>query len=591
MGAAHHTSIQRVILRVGVKMNTDTLLATVRVWIYAMTVVGVAYVGLGVFEAQERNFEPVTDAMLMDPDPEDWLNWRRTLDGWGYSPLDQINTDNVHQLGLVWSWTMATGLSQTTPIVYNGIMYLPNPLNVVQAIDAVTGDLIWEYQKEFERSPDNSFRARTRSIAIYDDKIYLNTNDAHIVALDARSGDVVWDHIVADNMLGYRYTSGPIVVNGKIVAGMTGCERYKDGTCFISAHDPDTGTELWRTSTIAQPGDPGGDTWGDLPTMFRAGGDAWIPGSYDPATNLTYWSTAQAKPWARLSRGNDGDALYTNSSIALDPETGRIEWYYQFVPGETHDLDDVFESVLIDHKGRQSLFKMGKLGILWELDRTTGQFIAAHDLGYQTLVDVDQETGKTTYRPGVIPKPGEELEFCPDFQGIRNWRASAYHPGTGALYFPIHPSCVKGTFSEVEREPHPVGDLSYYSNPRWTGWQSGGRLPHPKSPDHGGHLVAIDIDSGEVLWRHSTRTRSLAAALTTAGGLVVTADGDRYLYINDVESGEVLFRTRMPSQVQGFPITYAVGGKQYLAIPVGGGRVPGAPNAMYVFALPRRLVR
>ena len=236
----------------------------------------VALLGGGAAVAQDRSFDAVTDAMLENPDPADWLNWRRTLDGWGYSPLDQINRDNVHQLQLVWSWTMDPGLSQATPIVHDGVMYVPNPLNVVQALDAVTGDLIWEYHKEFELSPDDSFRSRTRSIAIYDDKIYLNTSDAHIVALDARSGEVVWDHTVADNSLGYRYTSGPIIVKGKVVAGMTGCERYKNGTCFISAHDPQTGAEVWRTSTIAQPGDPGGDTWGDLPPTFRAGGDAWI---------------------------------------------------------------------------------------------------------------------------------------------------------------------------------------------------------------------------------------------------------------------------------------------------------------------------
>ena len=566
---------------------------TARPWIgvLAVAVTVAAVSGSAPSAAQSRDFEPVTDAMLADPDPADWLHWRRTLDGWGYSPLDQIDRDNVHQLGLAWSWTMAPGIAQATPLVYDGVMYLPSPLNVVQALDAVTGDPIWEYRKSFESSPDDSFRARTRSIAIYDDKIYMNTNDAHIVALDARTGEVVWDHTVADTRLGYRYTSGPIVVDGRIIAGMTGCERYKDGTCFISAHDAQTGAELWRTSTIAQPGDPGGDTWGDLPATFRAGGDAWIPGSYDPATGLTYWSTSQAKPWARLSRGTEGDALYTNSALALDPETGRLEWYYQFVPGETHDLDDVFESVLIDHRGRRSLFKMGKLGILWELDRATGAFVAAHDLGYQTLVDVAPETGRATYRPGTIPELGQELEFCPDFQGIRNWRASAYHPGTGMLYIPIHPTCVRGTFSEVAREPHPTGDFYYYGNPRWTGWQSAGRLPHPKSPDHDGHLVAMDIDTGEVRWRHSTRLRSLAAALTTAGGLVVTADGDRYLYIMDVETGDVLFRPRFPSPPQGFPITYAVDGRQYLAVPVGGGRVPGATNTLYVFALPEPAAR
>ena len=256
-----------------------------------------------------------------------------------------------------------------------------------------------------------------RSLAIYGTNIYVTTADAHLIALDTRTGDVVWDHVVADHKLGYRYTSGAIVVRGKIVAGITGCERYKNEVCFVSAHDPATGRELWRTSTIAGPGEAGGDTWGDLPLMFRAGGDAWIPGSYDADTDLMYWSTAQAKPWARVSRGTDGDALYTNSVLAIDPDTGGLDWYYQFIPGESHDLDEVFESVLIDNGGRRSLFKMGKLGILWEIDAATGKFVDAHDLGYQTLVDVDPNTGAVAYRPGMIPKAGVELEFVPTFGG------------------------------------------------------------------------------------------------------------------------------------------------------------------------------
>ena len=332
---------------------------------------------------------------------------------------------------------------------------------MVQALDAVTGDPIWEYRKTFEGSPDDSFRARTRSIAIYDDKIYLNTNDAHIVALDARTGEVVWDHTVADTRLGYRYTSGPIVVDGRIIAGMTGCERYKDGTCFISAHDAQTGAELWRTSTIAQPGDPGGDTWGDLPATFRAGGDAWIPGSYDPATGLTYWSTSQAKPWARLSRGTEGDALYTNSALALDPATGRLEWYYQFVPGETHDLDDVFESVLIDHRG-------GGRCSRWASWASCGSSTAPPARSSPpTTSAIRPWSTWTRDRAGHLPaghdpRAGPGARVLPDFQGIRNWRASAYHPGTGMLYIPIHPTCVRGTFSEVAREPHPTGDFYYY---------------------------------------------------------------------------------------------------------------------------------
>ena len=536
--------------------------------------------------AQDEPFVPVTDEMLLDPDPGDWLHWRRTLDGWGYSPLDQINRDNAHRLQLVWSIPLRPGLSQPTPLVYDGRMYIPNPLGIVQAVDASTGDRLWEYRKTFEGTPDETFRSRTRSLAIYGDKIYVTTNDAHIVALDAQTGDVVWDHTVADWQRGYRYTSGAIVVKGQIVAGITGCERYKESGCFISAHDPETGAELWRTPTIAGPGEPGGDTWGDLPAMFRAGADAWISGSYDPELDRIYWGTAQAKPWARLSRGTDGDALYSNSALALIPETGELDWYYQFVPGESHDLDEAFESVLIDHGGRRSMFKMGKLGILWEIDRATGEFVAAHDLGYQNLVDVDRQTGRVTYRPGMIQESGVEVEFCPGMFGNRNWPSTAYSPETRALYIPIHPHCSKAIYSEVEKKDGPVGDFYFYQNYEAAGWRPTGGGPHPLSPDHGAHLVAMDIDTGEVRWRHSSATRALASALTTAGGLVTSADGDGYLFLHDVSTGAVLFKTRLPAPVQGSPMSYLVGGKQYLAIPVGGGRVAGSANTLFVFAVP-----
>ena len=213
--------------------------------------------GCGAAGAQDRDISPVTDEMLQNPDPADWLNWRRTLDGWGYSPLDQIDRDNVDRLQLVWGWQLGPGLSQAAPLVHDGVMFIPSPRNIVQAVDAVTGDRIWEYSREFDASTDflDSVGAgmRTRSIAIYSDKIFVNTSDAHIVALDAATGEVVWDHTVADYRLGYRYTSGPIVVNGNIVSGMTGCQNYKNDVCFISAHDPDTGEQVWRTSTIARP--------------------------------------------------------------------------------------------------------------------------------------------------------------------------------------------------------------------------------------------------------------------------------------------------------------------------------------------------
>lgn len=546
---------------------------------------GILVVAPGAAQDRPRR-QGVTDESLEHPSPADWLHWRRTLDGWGYSPLDQINRENAHRLQLVWSWPLPPGLSQPTPLIHDGVMYVPGAMGVVQALDAATGERLWEYRKVFEGTPEETFRSRTRSLAIYGHAIFVTTSDAHIVALDARTGIVLWDHTVADYRRGYRYTSGAIVVGGTLVAGMTGCERYKRGGCFISAHDPETGDELWRTSTVAGPGEPGGDTWGDLPAMFRAGGDAWIPGSYDPTLDRIYWGTAQAKPWARLSRDTDGDALYTNSVLALEPRTGAIEWFYQFVPGESHDLDEAFETVLIDGPERRSMFKMGKLGILWELDRVSGEFVAAHDLGYQTLVDVDPDTGAVSYRPGAIPQDGVDLEFCPGPFGIRNWPSMAYHPETRALYIPIHPHCTRAVYRGVEQKEAPLGDWYYYRDPAYTGWQTTGGGPHPSSPDHGAHLVAISIDSGEVLWQHSARTRALAAALTTAGGLVVSGDGDRYVNLHDVTTGDVLFRTRLPGVAQGYPVTYAVGGRQYLAVPVGGGRVAGSANTLFVFGIP-----
>ena len=223
----------------------------------AVAAVVVVLLGCATAGAQARNLAPVTDAMLQDPDPADWLNWRRTLDGWGYSPLDQIDRENVQQLQLVWGWQLGPGLSQAAPLVHDGVMFIPSPRNIVQAVDAASGDRIWEYRRDFEASTDllDSVGAgmRTRSIAIYGDKIFVNTSDAHIVALDAATGEVVWDHTVADYRLGYRYTSGPIVVNGNIVSGMTGCQNYKNDVCFISAHDPDTGEQVWRCLLYTSP--------------------------------------------------------------------------------------------------------------------------------------------------------------------------------------------------------------------------------------------------------------------------------------------------------------------------------------------------
>ena len=554
-----------------------------------VTVAMVALTAL-IVAAQRRDVRPVTDDMLRNPSPDDWLHWRRTSDGSGYSPLNQINRGTVAQLQLAWAWSMEPGNQQATPIVHDGVMYLPSPGGIVHALDAATGDLLWEYRHETAEGQRR--QSAVRGLSIYDDKIFLNAPDARIVALDARTGHVVWNVQVADPKKGFSYSTGSLIVRGKVISGLQGCGRFYDEKCAITAYDARTGKELWRTLTIAMPGDPGEASWGDVAPIFRAGADMWITGSYDPETNLIYWGVTQAKPWTRAARGSDGDALYSNSTLALDPTTGRIVWYYQHIPGETQDMDDNFENILVDIGERKSLFKMGKLGILWELDRRTGKFVHATDLGYQNILRVDPQTGKVTYRPGMIPKLNEEIDFCPSFSGVKSWRAMAYHPETRAFYIPANLTCQKTVFVDVEKVEGGGG----------VGQGKRDNYHHPASGGNLGEFIAMDT-SGRILWKHRQRAPFNSAALTTGGGLVFVGDWNRYINAYDVKSGELLWQTRAATSPQGFPITYAVRDRQYVAIPVGVGaaswgtqiplalipeiRRPNSGNAIMVFALPQ----
>ena len=516
--------------------------------------------------AQTRELKPVTDQMLRNPSPDDWLHWRRTTDAWGYSPLNQINRKNVNQLRMVWGWAMRPGAQEGTPIVHDGVMYLPNPGDVIDALDAVSGDLLWEYRRELTKVAQVP-RNAVRGISIYDDKVYLNTLDAHVVALDARTGNVVWDTQVADPNEGFFYGASPLIVNGKVISGLEGCGNFHEDKCSITALDAETGKELWRTSTIAKPGDPGGTTWGDVPLMFRAGGDMWLTGSYDPDLNLIYWPVTQAKPWTRAARGTDGDALYSDSTLALDPATGKIVWYHQYVPGETQDMDESFENILVDTGGHKSLFEMGKLGILWEIDRRTGKFLHATDLGYQNIVNVDPETGMVTYRSGMIPKLNEEIDFCPSTAGVRGWRAMAYHPETHAFYVPVELTCEKVVFNDVKKVEGIIRE-SFYAEGAGPGRRQ--NTLHPASDGNLGEFMALDT-SGKILWKHRQRAPFNTSALTTAGGLVFVGDWNRYINAYDVKTGDLLWQTRTLTSPQGYPITYAVRGRQYIAIPIGQG--------------------
>jgi alcohol dehydrogenase (cytochrome c) len=542
---------------------------------------------------QAPAFKRVTDDILTNPPASDWLHWRRTYDGWGYSPLNEITRQNVGQLRLAWSWAMQPGNQQTTPLVHDGVMYLASPGSTVQALNAATGELLWEYRREFPAEARSQHELRAlRGLSIFEDRILVNTGDAHIVALDARTGKVAWDTAVTDPNQRFTYSAPGLVVRGKIISGLQSCEFFYEQKCAITAHDARTGKELWRTPTIAHPGQPGGDTWGNVPLMFRAGADSWITGSYDPALNLVYWSTAQAKPWTRAARGTDGDALYSNTVLALDPDTGKIVWYNQLLPGETHDMDEVFESILVDSGPRRSIYKMGKLGVLWQLDRQTGKFIDARDLGYQNLIDIDRTTGKVTYRPGMMPVLNQAIDFCPSTAGFKSWRAMAYHPDTRAFYAPLLLTCQKGTFTDVKKVEGGGG----------LGQGRRDNYFHPESSGNLGELAAIEAATGRILWVTRQRAPFNSATLTTGGGLVFVGDWNRYFNAYDISSGKLLWQNRLTTSPQGFPITYQAGGRQYVAVPVGVGAAswgtmiplmltpdvkrPNTGNALFVFALP-----
>ena len=506
---------------------------------------------------------PVTDAMLHDPPPADWLLWRRTYGASGFSPLDEINKDNVSDLRLVWSWALPLGPNESTPIVHDGVLFVHGYGDKVQALDAANGDLLWHYSRRLPRTVSPSLK---RGLSIYGNRLYVPTSDAHVVALDVKTGDVIWDQPVGDLEVGLRMTGGTLVARGKVMVGTTG--RHEGGN-YVVALDAETGEEAWRFGTIPGPDDPGGHTWNGIPHVERNGGSVWVPGSYDPITNLAFFGPGNTYDTAPLrdltaTPGMTNDGLYLDSTLALNPDTGELAWHFQHQANGQWDLDWAFERQImelpVDGDPTSVVVTIGKQAIFDIVETKTGKYVSSIDLGLQTgITSIDPVTGRKIQDPTLIPGDGETKTLCPHVGGGRSWSPTAHDPTTQIVYVPIVEACMDLVpVAEGER-----GSLT--TGVRWT------VRPRPESDGNYGRLEAINLETKETVWIARQRAPQTTGALVTAGGVVFAGSLDRRISAYDAATGDRLWGTRLSEVPNAPPISYAVDGRQYIAVIVGSG--------------------
>ena len=526
--------------------------------------------------ARAIEWAEVTEDRLLnaDKDPNNWLTFYRTYNGWRYSPLSQINTTNVKKL--VPKWILSgggVGDQKTTPLVNNGIMVVtsidaagtahPRKLlrNRVMAVDSATGRILWKHEHKLPEGMTLlvSILTGNRGVAFWKDKVYYGTLDARLIALKAQTGEVVWNQEIADYKEGYYISMAPLIVKGKIIVGMAGSGEM-GGRGFIEARDAKTGAQVWRTYTVPGPGEPGNETWpGD--TWKVGGATPWHHGTYDPETNLLFFGTGNPSPW--IAHMRKGDNLYSCSVIALDADTGKLKWHFQFVPNEAWDLDTNQEPLLIDvvrDGGKvKAVVHANKLGYVYTLERTTGKFLSA--VPFTNLINwgkVDPKTGKATINPDKVPQMGgPRVEVCPSLIGATSWGNRPYSPKTGYLYIPTNEICMMlGYAKELTYTPGKI--------------YAGGLHTHHVKSDKSGVLRAFDVNTNKIVWEWWNTSPLVSFALATGGDLVFVGTPEGKVVALDARNGSELWSFNVGTPVSGGIMTYSVGGKQYIAVAAGG---------------------
>jgi alcohol dehydrogenase (cytochrome c) len=511
------------------------------------------------------HWTPVSDELLRDPPAQDWLSWRRTYDVHGFSPLNQISKTNVSQLQLAWNWSLPAGVNIAAPLVHDGVMFVMGRGDSVEALDARSGEPLWVHRRQL---PKGAMSTVKRGLAVYGDRVYIGTSDVHVVALDAKTGKLVWDREIGDFNAREGITGGPLIAAGKLLIGTVGTGPGTKRPQIVGL-DTDSGRIAWRVNAIAEPGTPGGDSWNGVPLELRSGGSIWSPGSYDPASGLAFFGTGNTYDTGPLlhpikKAGVTSDALYTDSTLAIDATSGKLAWHFQHFPNDQWDQDWAFEQqiVQVPFKGqsRAAILAAGKSAIYDVVDASTGEFLYAMDMGLQNIIkSVDPKTGHKNIDTNLLPGDGKIKVVCPDVAGAKSFMPGSFDAATHTAFMTLVEAC-------MDMYPAPGG----FGGSLTSGVQLGVR-PRPDGDGNYGRIQALNIATRQVQWTVRQRAPFTSGVLATAGGLVFAGSLDRYFHAYDASSGKQLWQTRLNIASSSNPISYAVDGEQYIAIVAGGG--------------------